>query len=55
MTKQKKKESLEVLEELGYIPLIYKGNITTFDNIIYSIIVKHFKYEKFIKEYFSSL
>ena len=30
--KDKKKESLEVLEELEYLSLIYKGNITNFDN-----------------------
>ena len=37
---------------MGKIPLIYKGNIETFNNIIENIIFKFPKYSNFIRNYF---
>ena len=41
-----------IIKELGKIPLIYKGNIETFNNIIENIIFKFPKYNNFIRNYF---
>ena len=51
-TSDKKEETETVLNELGIIPLIYKGSLDLFDKFIDNIIIKHPSYENFINDYF---
>ena len=41
-----------MLKELGLIPLIYKGNINKFDELIDDLLEKHHNYCTFIEECF---
>ena len=51
--KKKDKFSSDILiKELGKIPLIYKGNIEIFDDIIEKLIMKFPKYNNYILNYF---
>ena len=50
-----KKETSEVLYDLGIIPLLYGGNIDKFQKLINNIIEKYQNYENFINNYFINL
>ena len=45
-------QRVNVLNEIGIIPLIYKGNMNKFNDLINKIIDSHPDYEEFITDYF---
>ena len=45
-------QRVNVLNEIGIIPLIYKGDMNKFNDLINKIIESHPDYEEFIIDYF---
>jgi len=52
LNNKQKPLSINEINELGLLPLLYKGNMVIFTTLIENLIEKYPDYKTFIKDYF---